>query len=305
MANKKRKKSLFSVSKFILFAGLLIMVSITLYFANVLVNRNQTLSVGATAGVAELFFEPSSLVLSPDGLVNLWVTTDKQLGFFATDLTFDPSIISLAQEITLPTTGLAKKIRVTSMSEANATGKISIVLGVEPSAISTAPTGTFKIANLKFSKKSTLANKSTLLSIVPSATQLVDMGAIPFNSSTKNASFTLNPVASATPAPPSTSTTTNGAGPIITNKSPAENSKIPRGGVWVGSVVSDPDGVSQTTFYFDDVLIKTCPANQLECNFTYRKRTSSGNHVIRVEAIDNSPSKNKSQTIINVVKQSR
>lgn len=297
--NYSNKYQPLSSFKNILFAVfLVVMAGVTYYFANSLMHKNQTLSVGAASGKADLFFEPAAIALPPDGLVNLWVTTDKQLGFASVELSFNPALLKLTQEITLPTAALKRVVKQTSMAEANTTGKIALVLAIDPSTVATAPTGNFALAGLKFATKSTTSNQSATISVATSNLQLVDTSATPFTVTSKNANFTINPSATPTATPVSTSN----AGPTITVKSPAQNSVIPSGGVWIGSVASDPDGVLQTIFTFDGAVVKTCGVKDTTCNFTYKGTVAPGTHQIVIESTDNSSAKNKSQAKITVTK---
>lgn len=325
MTNKKNKTISIPLGKVFLLGIVMIMLSVTIYFANVLLNRSQSLSVGAAAGVADLFLEPESITMPPDGLVNLWVTTDKQLGFVAVDLAFDPTLIKLSQEITLPTATLQKTIKVSTMAQANTTGKISIVLGIEPTGISTAPTGTFPLANLKFSKNTAISNKLATLTIVQTSSQLVDLGAIPFSLTSKNASFNLNPVASpvATLAPSTTPTSVPTPTPVATVTPTVKPTPTPvptatpvsgntdfigpslsltTGKSWYKTYVTakatDISGIQQIVMTKDGVVVKSC-SNVSSCTYYPSSKFARPYNVV-VTATDKSIIKNISSSTITV-----
>ncbi|HCC84965.1 MAG TPA: hypothetical protein DEP87_04770 [Candidatus Pacebacteria bacterium] len=112
------------------------------------------------------------------------------------------------------------------------------------------------------------------------------------------------PIPTATPVPTVVPTATPvpvNSGPVITVISPKDNATIFRS-VWIGAKVSDPDGIYQTKFWFDNVLVKTCHKNETNCNYTYKANFTTGNHAILIESFDNSSNRNRSQVIITVKK---
>lgn len=299
MANKMKYQSKLSMKKMIFVAVILVMVSVTLYFANFLIQEKQTLTVGATTGNANLFLEPPILTLPPDGQVNLWVTTDKPLGFVATELSFDPTLLRLSAEIVLPNTALTQVIKLTPMAEANTTGKINIVIAVKPTTLTIAPTGNFSLASLKFANKTTLTNKATVLNISTSTRQLVDLGAVPFIVTSQNANITLNPVG-ATPTPtltPMPSSTPDGidlAGPILTLTS----GTYLTGTYYVTAKASDVSGIATITMTVDGKVVRTC-SNKPSCRY-YPSRTLIRPFDVVVVAMDGSTQKNVTSATITV-----
>lgn len=221
MANKYRYQSNFEIylKKYLFFGLVIVMSAVTLYFANFLIKQAQNLKAGAASGTAQLFFEQNSLSLSPTGNANLWVTVDKPLGFVRAELSFDPSLIKLTQEIFLASPQLNRIIKITSMSEANSTGKISIILGLDPASLSSAVSGSFKLATLNLTTKVNTQNATTSIQMIDNNLQLVDTGATVFTVTSTPVNLTLNPVASPSPTPTSTVTPTPTATPSPTPKS--------------------------------------------------------------------------------------
>lgn len=322
MANKNTSSTI-QLGKILLLIAVVVMLSVTMYFSNVLIKNSQSLNAGAANGNAEIFLEPSVVTIPPDGLVHLWVTTDKQLGFVAIDLTFDPTLIKLAQEITLPTLTLERSLKVTTMAQANTTGKISVVLGIDPTGLETAPTGSFPIANLKFSKNTTISNKVATLSVDPASSQLVDLGAIPFNLTFKNASFTINPVdspiatpiASVTPTivPTPTPTKTPVASPITSIKptsTPVSGNidfigpslTLTSGKNWLSYYVtakaSDKSGVSQIVMTKSGVVVKTC-TNKTSCTYKPSSKLARPYDIV-VTSTDKSSAHNLSTATVTI-----
>lgn len=296
----------------VFFVGfLIVMAATTLYFSNYLINQYQSLSAGASSGTAELFFEPSSLVAPPDVPVGLWVTTDKPLGFAAVEVNFDTSKLKLTQEITFPTLSLKKIIKQTSMSEANSTGKITLVIAVDPTTINSAPTGNFVLANFRFSPSTTLANQQSNLSLTTSKLQLVDQGATPFTVTGKNAVFTLNPV-TATPTPTPTlapttkpslapsSTSTSKPSPLASIAPPTQSKDLIAptlkitsgknwGSYWIKVDSKDESGIDTISIMKDNSVVKTC-AGKSSC--TYKPGRVVRPYDVQVSVTDNSSSHN-------------
>ncbi len=306
-SNKYQHKSSFAKVFFVGF--LIVMIATTLYFSNFLINQYQSLSAGASSGTAELFFEPSSLVTPPDSSVGLWVTTDKPLGFASVEINFDNTKLKLTQELTFPTVQFKKMIKQTSMTEANNTGKIAFVIAVDQTTLSSAPSGNFTLASLKFAPKTTLSNQQAALSITTTKVQLVDQGAIPFTVTGKNATFTINPVAS-TPSPSATAQPSKTPDPtstlapsikpsvaptVVPSAVPsskdliAPSIKITSGrgwnGYWIKVEATDDSDIATISMMKDNSVVKTCNGKN-KC--TYKPGWISRPYDVQVSVTDNS-----------------
>lgn len=156
----------------------------------------QSIFTSASVGQATIFLEPDTSTLPPSSSVDVWITVDQAAAFSHIELYYDSQVIELIAEPDYSSSPMTRIINSTSMSEANSTGKIIFTLGLEPSQLSSAPTGAFKLATFKFST-TTSSFTETLLSIDTSTTQLVDVGATPFQLTFSNSLLILNP----TPAP--------------------------------------------------------------------------------------------------------
>src|SRR5581483_7341406 len=130
---------------------------------------------------ATLSFSQSVLSLNPTTDTAENVVFDagtSKVGFAKVTFTFDKSKIVLSKEI-VPTTTLKKVISVTTMAQANSSGQVTIVLGLDPADINNAPTGAFTLANLSFKAANSTASSSSI-AFVTSSSQIVDMTATPF-----------------------------------------------------------------------------------------------------------------------------
>lgn len=275
MARKTSLSQLFSLSL------ILVMAAVTYYFANSLIQRAVLYKAGAAGGNAEFFFDPGSLTLPPDGLASLWVTTDKAVGFVRAELSFDPKLVALAQDITLAEPSLKRVIKLSTMSEANSSGKIILVVAVDPTTLASAPTGNIKLANFKFKAISTRSNKAASVTVSTSSSQLVDTSAVPFNLTAKGLSLTVNPSdGTSTPTPTPTPATTPTPPPISSdNIAPTVSFTSPTGGSVVdkGSTLSltataqDNVGIVKVDYFVNDSLICTTSSPTYTCEYKTNK----------------------------------
>ena len=163
---------------------------------------------------------------SPTSVNLIFNANTSRVGFVRAQLTFDKTKIKLTQEI-VPTTTLKKVISVTTMANANSTGTVTIILGLDPADIANAPTGSFTLATLSLEALSNTASSSSL-SFVASGIQIVDMTATPFTVSTTNATVTVaGPTATATATPTASPTPSPSPTPTHTASPTASPSPTP------------------------------------------------------------------------------
>ncbi|MCX6703824.1 MAG: carboxypeptidase-like regulatory domain-containing protein [Candidatus Woesebacteria bacterium] len=195
-----------------------------------IIQNNQTIGTQAAVHQASVAFQLASWDLPPQGTFGVWVNSDSPVAFSDVELSFDPKLVKMTTEVAIKT-GLTRKIRVTSMADANATGKISIILGLEPSMIGNPPSGAFQIADLTFSSNTSSQNVSTKITFTNPSMQLVAVDQSVFTLTTTGIDLVINrvsptpsptpvPTASPTPTPKPTSTPipvpTTSAGPTAT-----------------------------------------------------------------------------------------
>lgn len=294
-----------NLKSYFIVSGLLVMVAVTMYFANYLIQRSAQYRAGAAAGNAKLYFEPSSLTLPPNSLVNVWITTDKPMAFARTEFTFDPTLLRLTQEISLTTPTLSRVITLSTMAEANASGKVVIVVGLDPATLSAAPTDNFKLATLSFAPKVTTSNLATTLSMINGNLQLVDNTATPFIIQTTPATLTLNPPASPSPTPlASTATPTPTPDPNADLIAPSVSITSPANGaslksniqVTLAAVASDNKGVAKVQFLVNNIVECTLTAAPYTCDWT----TPKGRKSPQIKAVATDHAGNTSVSTITV-----
>lgn len=267
-----------------------IMAAATIFIANVFIDYLKEFKAKATTGNAHLFIEPAEFTLPSNLSVHLWATTDKQLGYAQVELAFDSQSINLAQEIVFDHPALIRVIKNSSMTEANSTGRIFFVVGIDPSTKDSAPIDTFSIATLKFNVLTPDLNKTTSLQIIPGNIQLVDMNAIPFLLTSQNSSITLNPSASPTPDPtpsptsPDSTTTIDNTGPQITHESGQIRNRF-----WVNISAVDESGISDITISSEGKAVKQC-IYESSCIYNFNPKFLPVS--LDISATDNAPQPN-------------
>jgi Bacterial Ig domain len=249
-----RYNALHLVKKIGIFTFIIGMTGITIYYANTLIKRSQSLEAAASAGNAQIFFNPAS-------------TTDKPLAFARIELTFDPNLVRLASELTLGTQALQRVITKTSMAEANVSGKIILVLGLDPTTLSAAPTGSFKLASFTLTTQVATPNLATTLTPVLANVQLVDTSAIPFTTTATSVTLTLNPV-NPSPTPAASPLSSDNILPTVTFTSPTNGATFSRGSrVGLAASASDNVGVSQVQFIANGTTVCTDTTVPYSCQW--------------------------------------
>ena len=173
------------------------------------VQKRQSISTGALTHQASIGFQVESWVLPPESSFDIWVNSDSIVDFSDVEVTFDPNIIKLTGEVYLYPS-LTRIIKVTPMSEANTTGRISIVLGLDPSQISSPPSGNFRLAKLSINTKTT-SYLNTVLGFNNANIHIVSGDQSVFSTTTTGLTLILNP----TPTPASTPVPTPTAVPSL------------------------------------------------------------------------------------------
>lgn len=161
----------------------------------------QSLFSRASGTLAQVSVLPATSTLPPNTSYQVWFTSDEAVGFVALVVTFDPTKITLTGEPAIVLPGF-NRIALTSMADANATGRITMTAGLDPGRLASAPTGAHQYADLPFAAVGA-ASGQTMISIDLAGTQIVNLAALTLTLSGENASIALNPT-SGTIAPTTT-----------------------------------------------------------------------------------------------------
>lgn len=178
---------------------------IAIYFISSAALKPQVLDSMAGTYSAKISFEHSSWNLPPKNTFGIWVNSTGAVAFVNIEIDFDPQKVKMVNDMVLTNTSLIRLVKITSSAEANTTGKIFIVLGLDPVKIASAPNGVFQIADIAFDS-STTANTSSLVSFNNSGMQIVGLDQSVFSLTSSNLNLVLN----ATPQPSPTPIVTTG-----------------------------------------------------------------------------------------------
>lgn len=276
------------------------------------VQKYQSLHSEAISHQAAVYIQPASWNLPPEGSFDVWINAGSNVGFTHLEMTFNPSLVTLTNEITTYP-ALSRVVKVSTRSEANSTGKISIVLAPDPNQRNSPPSGTFRVATLSLDTN-TPYSVSTSVNFDSSKTSIVAMDQSVFITTFTGLNLNLNP----TPIPTPTATPTSTEPPIITPtptanpditpptitiNNPPDGYTLPfRGTVKINTSASDASGIYSIQIFIDETSKKLC-SNTTSCVYNLNvKNVTAGTHTIRVEAKDKSPNRNTTFTSITVTK---
>src|SRR3989344_2159185 len=97
-------------------------------------------------------------------------------------------------QATIPPNLMSTVVTKTSLTDANTTGRILIVLGLSPANRATPPTGIFEFAEVAFGPKTQEQNQTTTVNLDTVGTQLVDMTSENLSFTGETATIVVNPV---------------------------------------------------------------------------------------------------------------
>lgn len=168
--------------------GFLLLVSV---FISLDLSKSKDQRVKAGNKTVTVSVLPSQVDINPEGSVQLWVNANSEFAFLAVDIMFDPSLLQLRENVSIVTTKLQRIVQNTPYEEANKIGKATVVLGLEPSSISGAPSGTVHIATLAF-RAATQNKIQTPISIVPSTLSIIHTDTTLYTVTIKNSEAIIN-----------------------------------------------------------------------------------------------------------------
>lgn len=178
---------------------------IAVFIVAALIQSNQIIGTQASTHQATLSFQLTDWQVPPESTFGVWVNSDSPVAFSDTELSFNPKLVKMTQEVSF-TDKLTRKIKVTSMSEANTTGKISIVVGLDPANIASPPSGAFEIANVAFDANTSMQNATSSVNFETTGMQMVSTDQSVFSLTATGLNLTVNPIP--TPSPSGTPSAT-------------------------------------------------------------------------------------------------
>lgn len=202
---------------------LALMFILTILIAQGLTQKLSFSSQAAT-GTAHITIKPSDSSLSNEASYQLWGTMSEPTGFIRVTLTFDPTLLMLTQDPTIITENFTT-IQITNTTEANNTGKITYIGGLDVSKRDMVMQNTFHILTLHLSPKPQISDAQTTIRIDASDSQIISTNVTSFTLTSEDARIVVNPstpTVSPTAAPLQTITPSpvqEAGNPIITTTS--------------------------------------------------------------------------------------
>lgn len=214
----------------------------------------------ASQDAATISIKPVSTSLPPDKTYQVWITSDKGVGFAKTIVTFDNTKLKLS-DIPSLTDAHFDTQEVTSMETANQTGKIELRVGLKPTELANAPKGAFQFASLPFTANTEESNTQATIHIDVANSQIVGLSddastALPLDLSNEDATALINPlIATATqepgptdiPTPTHTPRPTNTPIPSITPTAAPNPTNTPIPSVTPSSAPTNPPSIPTNT----------------------------------------------------------
>lgn len=158
----------------------------------------QSLLTGASTHQAKIFFKTNPASIPPEQTAEIWVNADSPVGFADLELSFNPDLVKLTNEIS--TFNLNKKIVISTMGNSNSTGKITVVLALDPAQRANPPSGAFELASFKLNAN-TSGTATSSVAFKISSMELTSMDTADFTVSTANLSLNINPTPTPTLTP--------------------------------------------------------------------------------------------------------
>lgn len=175
---------------------LLVPVIVVVILANRL-KHEQASKIGAEGGTALLYISPESQTLPPGSTFQVWVDTNEPLAYANMEISFDKRLVNLASDATV-VGGLDRDIRVSSMDEANSSGVLNVVAGLDPASRDNPPSGIIQLAEFTLVPITTEGQELSI-SFNETSTQLVSIDSSSFSLTTQGSNLTINPGSTPTP----------------------------------------------------------------------------------------------------------
>jgi hypothetical protein len=184
-ASTTRQKNILAVG--------IIAVILLVFTGTALINRRSTPANTQTkTGTIRIFTDPANGKLSAATPVSLKADSGThKIGFAQVELQFDPNLLHVTDEIQI-TGPLTNIIKVTSLTDINATGHITIILGLDPANKDQAPDNVFELAKFNLAPVSN-SSEPAKLEIVANTSQIVDTNSQQVSAQTDSPVFDLKP----------------------------------------------------------------------------------------------------------------
>ena len=222
-----------------------------------------------TSSPALLALSPKSNVVPPEAATTLVVSLGaERTAFIHADLVFDKSKLKLSKDISISQSPLSRVIKLSTASEANASGKITIALALDPSQTLNPPSGTFNLATIYWEPNSTDSDLTANVNFLDFYVRVVNTNSELFTTSTADATFSINPTTEPNPAE------LDNTPPTVIITEPTDGSEVRRNKTIPFSVVASDDtggsGMDRVEFYINNSL----EMQDTQAPYTYSWRVS-------------------------------
>jgi hypothetical protein len=182
-------------------------------------SKQQSLNAFATGESGQVYLLPASSNVSGEAIFQLWVNSNSNpFDFVHSEISFNSAAIKLSREVVYRGS-LQKMIKLSTMQEANSTGKIVLAAGLDPQLQNRDEplNGTYLLADIYFIPATTQNNLTTTLGVNNQTAKIVAPDASFFTVTTSGSTIILNPLApTATNTPTATPKPTNTPLPTAT-----------------------------------------------------------------------------------------
>lgn len=267
----------------------------------------------AAAGTATFTLQPVTQSVPPETQFQVWMTADQPVAFVQFELSFNPTLLKMTREFSWVNTALTRVVKITTMADANISGKVDVTVALDPANRANPPTGTFQVGTIALSSNTALANQTATVNFTNSFFQVVNPDSTLFTVTGTGATIGVNvtptttptptPTPASSPTPIPTPNTNDTTPPVVTISSPVNGSTIgTKGTVKLSATASDSSGISKIDILLDTQIMATCNAKtSCSTNVNVNKFTS-GSHTITARATDGSANHNIGTTSVTVTK---
>lgn len=207
-----------------------------------------------TSSPALLALSPKSSITPPEVATTLVVSIGAgRTAFIHADLVFDNTKLKLSKDIDVSQSPLNRVIKLSSASDANTSGKITIALALDPSRALNPPSGTFNLATIYWEPNSTDSGLTASVDFMDSYVRVVNTNSELFTTSTANATFSINPSTAPTPS------NFDSIPPTVVITTPTDGSEVRRNKTIPFSVEASDEiggsGMDKVEFYINNSLV--------------------------------------------------
>jgi hypothetical protein len=154
-------------------------------------NPTNTVSRAGTSQ-AKISVFPASVSMPPAKIFQIWMTAGSPVETATFAVVFDPSILALADNITIPDKNATIVFR-SPVAQANNTGTLNVVVSWKTPPGPSHPSGTFLLANVPFVVATKRQDLTTSLTVTVADSGIVNISHQPFTVKATSSAILVNP----------------------------------------------------------------------------------------------------------------